>query len=782
MRRLAAALAVAILSSCEAVHGAGRIVIIKVDGLNADLLYRTMAETDPGTGRSRLPWMEHIFRENGTVFENFYTRGISLSAPSWSMLDTGHHTVIRGNAEFDRYTGEVYDYLNFFPFYVGYARQQQVDMPGVEVLDSAGIPLIIDAYPYPEVYQSFQLFQRGVNFTTLSNVLKRRFSSQVLLSAVENADTPSLSELWQHETEAEIDTGLKGETYRYLDLYTGDVDHEGHATSRPETLLAVLKNLDTVVGRIWNGIEASSQAKDTTIAIVSDHGMNNVPTIISQTFSLPDLFNSPEGGAHHVMTNRHQLERFKLMGLDPMVHRVITPSTASFYLAGQASDYPTAWMDLDGNERASVHLRNSDLNKIHILLQQLSKNDLLAAVRRAARRDLVATIDRHRTEWASSLDQLGDELGALDADIQKRKETVSQLPKKWTPEGKRLGQDKAGRRLIEQLADWEREEIGYRFYISHMRALLALKIDQDRPFRGRISDLIPTMSLGENNSVGELQNYIAGPMPGGLAVDSQGNLDEMKSFRHVDYFAVLSLQTVRNNPQPELSPHPVDFMVKRLPSSVFKEAENSYWIYKSEAAQLVVLQRADGALSLRPVSYLKQDGDGKITWTAAEWRAGLPLELFEDLKLSLPADADRGDWLSGWHSEREWFEAIHACRYSNGVIGITEQFSPVAPNVPGVAGESPLRIRYEKRRRELVEPDFQVFATDHWNFNVRDVNPGGNHGSFLRISTHSVWMMSGAGVATRSVTTPYDSLNFASTLLHLEGKPVPMPDRVVALQ
>ncbi len=64
------------------------IVILKIDGLNADLLYRTMSEVDPTTGKSRLPWFSHIFAENGTIFQNFYTRGISLSAPSWSMLDS----------------------------------------------------------------------------------------------------------------------------------------------------------------------------------------------------------------------------------------------------------------------------------------------------------------------------------------------------------------------------------------------------------------------------------------------------------------------------------------------------------------------------------------------------------------------------------------------------------------------------------------------------------------------------------------------------------------------
>ena len=81
--------------------------------------------------------------------------------------------------------------------------------------------------------------------------------------------------------------------------------------------------------------------------------------------------------------------------------------------------------------------------------------------------------------------------------------------------------------------------------------------------------------------------------------------------------------------------------------------------------------------------------------------------------------------------------------YSNGVIGITEFFSPVGANVPGPPNISPVLLRYERRRRELVQPDFEIFATDHWNFNVRNFNPGGNHGSFLRISTHSVWMMEG---------------------------------------
>lgn len=121
-----------------------RVVILKIDGLNEDLLLDQMSQLDPQSGRPSLPWFSHVFLgKEGVVFRNFYVRGISLSAPSWSMLDTGRHCVIRGNAEYDRYTGQVYDCLNLFRFYLRYARCSAVDMPGVEVLDRAGIPLLI---------------------------------------------------------------------------------------------------------------------------------------------------------------------------------------------------------------------------------------------------------------------------------------------------------------------------------------------------------------------------------------------------------------------------------------------------------------------------------------------------------------------------------------------------------------------------------------------------------------------------------------------------------------
>jgi hypothetical protein len=756
---------------------AKRVVILKVDGLGADLLYDAMQKTDPATGKSRLPWCTHIFAESGTVFQSFYTRGISLSAPSWSILDTGRHAVIRGNAEYDRYTGQVYDYLNFFPFYLGYARNRYVDMPGVEVLDRAGIPLLIDRFQYAEIYQGFQLFQRGVRWTTLKNVLASRFSSKVLFPMIEGLQSPTFDSDLQKQQELEAEERLMRPDVLYLDLFWGDIDHLGHATNDPAAQFNGLRRLDATVGRIWSRMQQASPGGEIVLVLVSDHGMNNVPGVISQTFSLTDLLNSREGGAHHVVTNRVQLSDYKLKGLDPMVHRVITPSTASLYLKGESSRYPTAWLDIDGNERAAVHLRNSDLNKIHILLLQLARADLPMEIRRAACVLLLATIDRHRAAWSETADQLDRETHGLAQAITERKTEVAEQHKKWSSAERVEGDDKAARRRDAELHDWEEEQRGYTAYAARLRALLALQPDSAHVLTQKISDLVAPMSLGDNNSVRDLQHYVAGPGLQALVLDPQGRIDEEQSFRYINYFSLLASQKVRNNPQAALSDRPVDFMMMRLPDEMGARA---YWLYRDGDSQLLILTNPAGEIAVRPIRDLRQEESGKITWQEQPWRSGLPLQLFEDPHLKLATGLDRAQWLCAWHPEREWFDAIHQTRYSNGVIGVIEELSPIADEVPGPPGVGPVLLRYEKRRRELVQADFHVFASDHWNFNTRFPNPGGNHGSFLRISTHSVWMMAGAGVPVEQVDQPVDSLSFASTILSLLGRKPPMPDRVVS--
>ena len=117
-----------------------------------------------------------------------------------------------------------------------------------------------------------------------------------------------------------------------------------------------------------------------------------------------------------------------------------------------------------------------------------------------------------------------------------------------------------------------------------------------------------------------------------------------------------------------------------------------------------------------------------------------------------------------------------------------EQFAPHDPDVDDSAiddtlTDQQLLRRFRLRQRTLVEPDLAVVASNHWNFDVRGFNPGGNHGSFLRVSTHSTLMFAGGdrtGIPHGLVIdAPYDSLSFVPTVLVLtgqgdrEGRPVP---------
>src|SRR3977135_3399015 len=154
---------------------ATRVVVIKIDGLPYEMVERFARESDPQTGKSLLPWSDNVFFNHGTRLTNFYVRGMSLSAPSWSTLDTGQHLQIKGNVEFDRATLHAYDYLNFIPFYFKQALRTEVDMPGTEVLDSLGVPMLIDAYDNYQRLPGSQLYGRGSRLVTLQRAGQAKF-------------------------------------------------------------------------------------------------------------------------------------------------------------------------------------------------------------------------------------------------------------------------------------------------------------------------------------------------------------------------------------------------------------------------------------------------------------------------------------------------------------------------------------------------------------------------------------------------------------------------------
>src|SRR5438552_4377012 len=498
---------------------AQRLVLIKIDGFPQRMVDEFVNETDPETGKSRLPWVKHIFYDQGTRLTNFYVRGMSLSAPSWSILDTGHHLQIKGNVEFDRLTLRAYDYLNFVPFYFENIAQQHVDASGAEVLDELGLPLLIDAYPHEERYQGFQLYQRGVHWSTFGKSVKtrlQRFTGPQDVIDEWTTNGMSFRTFIQDQLERELIEKLSDPRVRYLDYYTTDVDHRTHHNRDRESQLAAIREVDATIGRIWTAIEKSSAAKDTVLVLVSDHGTNTDPNIISQGYNLVKLLGSAVGGGHHVITKRRLMMDYSLKAIYPFVPLITTTTPDSFYLKNESTSYPTALLDFDGNERAAIHLRNSDLNVLHILLQRLRSSDLAVNVRGAATKLFFTIIDRNRNKWQLLLNELNEELDALNIGIEKQRTVVAMLPKKWTKADRDAGRDIAAHRESARLDQWLQTEKEYRKYLPTLANLLALRATNFEPSRLKLDDVIAKGAMGLPNTLHQLQNYVVGLSPQGL--------------------------------------------------------------------------------------------------------------------------------------------------------------------------------------------------------------------------------------------------------------------------
>ncbi|HTH51776.1 MAG TPA: hypothetical protein VL501_07580, partial [Pyrinomonadaceae bacterium] len=225
-------LALALLALAAGAAGAQqvkRLVIIKVDGLPAYFVDEIRRQRDPETGKSMLPWIDEVFYRNGTTFPNFYVRGMSLSGPSWGMLDTGQHLQIKGNVEFDRYTLQDYDYLNLVPFYYGFTRGDVVDTRGAEVLGDLGIPLMCDAFAFDKKYSSQQLYQRGYNWGIFGGAFINmipRDRNDIIDEWTLGFDTRNMT-IRQNERDV-AERLVKDPAVDYLDYYYIGYDHGSH--------------------------------------------------------------------------------------------------------------------------------------------------------------------------------------------------------------------------------------------------------------------------------------------------------------------------------------------------------------------------------------------------------------------------------------------------------------------------------------------------------------------------------------------------------------------------
>lgn len=215
-----------------------------------------------------------------------------------------------------------------------------------------------------------------------------------------------------------------------------------------------------------------------------------------------------------------------------------------------------------------------------------------------------------------------------------------------------------------------------------------------------------------------------------------------------------------------------------------KDVRVALAVYRSDRSQLIVLQKptqsGGRALAVVPVASLAQDlSTGLVTFEVLSWREGLPLGLFEDPNVAVDPML-RATWLSSFHEEREWLDAVHRSTLGLAIPGLSELFGmDYADDFErAMAGETTRELRlarrFELRRRQSMETDLFLHASPYWYFSAKDFNAGGNHGGFTRQSMHAVFWLLG-GRSTRVATGPlvinraYDGLDFAPTVLEAAG-------------
>src|SRR5262249_1213822 len=154
-----------------------------------------------------------------------------------------------------------------------------------------------------------------------------------------------------------------------------------------------------------------------------------------------------------------------------------TNSSESYYLKGRVNDYATALVDFDGNERSSIHLRNSDLNVLHILFQQLQRSDLPPPARKAATDEFFRRVDANHAAWRKDGTERREERDELQGWTETQDKLVAAQPLKFTPDQIALGVDKLAHRIdaLDRIA--KETETSYRHYLSTLNALLALRKD-----------------------------------------------------------------------------------------------------------------------------------------------------------------------------------------------------------------------------------------------------------------------------------------------------------------
>ncbi len=750
-----------------------------------------------------LPNLRHYIYVNGVRVENIFSATVTLSAVSWALIDSGQPSVVKQHMSFSRQTGYCRSHLDGFRDTMEFILRRGRKTNALWTLDQVGISLLRDAFNPLRVYTTPQIYYRLTPASYLTGLATawlnggRPFARPWEIVAhhlgrrVKGMDYPDFAEdfVADHLAEKILERDFSGqERYDYLSTLFSVINHQHQVDTNPENLVYRMVRLDRRLGRIFRAVEMSQRRDHTLVFLISDHGSEYEPGKLHVSFPLTKAFRTKLFGGHTVAT---------VMAEDA-VHALTTPIQgidfprvyeSSYSPYGQAQPhgeegYVTAFIDNFGNARAEIHLRNNDLNRLHLLL--LARHRPLSQEQRARLRlRLQETLAAIRVWLEPELASYHDYHAGVRA-------WLPQLEKRADPYWR-----DAAARLHGEAARDDRQLRALDRLWQLVQAPDALAWLEAHNFSVR--EIIPKKYLGPANTVLQLRHYTIG-LDANLdwvetTTDDQGRPVPM------DYFHILKHYRAPNPPA-NGEANPFDLIVAALPvEAVAATARRQGWLDESvtlcqalwvvsttennplKGGEALLLEAADGSLRYVPVSNLTQAPDGSVEFALA-WERD-PLGWLYDPYFQPPTGEPAAEWFQAFHTPEDWLHASYNTRYSHALGVFSNMFRDNAlafVNNPDFqrtltgfpSAEAKQRyVRGLRWKYTAQQPDLRVWSTWLWNFSSKSYTAGGAHGGLSpQVARTMFYAWGGAGLKLRrglALTEPCTTLDIVPTIAAATG-------------
>jgi hypothetical protein len=786
-------LANVIVRDLQATEDPARLVIIKVDGLSPFVLDAAVDPSSPSTeklpypqtwrlayqettavlSQSRLlPNIDTYFYRHGARVEAMYTGTLAVSGPSWAMIDTGQASIVKTNSYFNRFSGHLTSYLDQLRESMSTLVRGAGRTAPLWQLDLLGVPIMLDSFPEDRAWASVQTLYRNRPAEQLSKLtdhlvrageqtrnplrwLRKHLNNRLIQPDYPEMHDAALADLTSRKILEKDASGR--ERYDVISVIFASVDHQFHVDPNYRNLQGWLVRLDDWIGQILAAVELSERRDKTTVVLLSDHGLDFNPLLLNFSYPINPWLRRVQFGSHSVIApvaedHEHAIT-VPVRGVD--FNRVYESDSSPYGPAVPFGEkgYVTAFTANNGNPRFDAYFRNSDLNRLHLLLLEARR---LGRDSEALEVLYPVFLEAHREvrSW------LEPEITRSETAAEAFEARVRQLAGLKDP------------RSEDEVRRLQQEVEAYRKTAAKLRKLSALPTSRDEWLswagsRFKISELIPKGYWGPPNNLKQLRHYVVGWETPPNARWQEG----VPTFQTLDYLNLFP-GVEASSPNARGERRPFNFLAASLPVTHIqphfaRPLRQAIWlVFAEERGEAMVLESEQGEL-------FYQGGIRYDTETSSLSRAA---------RESGDGDQDPlgyGPLEGRWMSPRNWASETVDLEANVVPVILAELFRKNYLSFLPTAGAN--EARATRVSREALEfhfeqqiADFRVWTNRGWNVNSNSHTPGGTHGGFSPLDVRTVfaaWGGEKTGLRRGEVLPgSFFTYDITPTLLELTGR------------